>query len=186
MEYSRRTPSPFTSALKSRQVHRLIKFSIVTFLVLNIIYFTFIPKQNYSSSNRHHLQTISPDAAVIAEENNAIVQHPQQGGRGGSNGGSFHNPSSTFEALVQNKFEKIKQDPDRYHMANTDLTEVEIPFNYKPFSKKYEDENSWAKKDILFYDPRFTLSMYLNELKLRNLVKKGKDGPLILHFNWVD
>ena len=33
--------------------------------------------------------------------------------------------------------------------------------------KKFEDSTSWINKNELFYDPRFTLSIYLNELKLK-------------------
>ena len=52
-------------------------------------------------------------------------------------------------------------------MTNTDLLETKIKVPIKQFLKKYESAESWINKNELYYDPRFTLSIYLNELYMQ-------------------
>ena len=88
---------------------------------------------------------------------------------------------------VRNKFKSLKdpQNADRFFMINTDLTEVDItiPVNYT--TQTYSS-------NIITYDPRFTLSMYLHELKVQYLANARTvdlneiSQPIKLPFDWVD
>ncbi|EGW30600.1 uncharacterized protein SPAPADRAFT_63440, partial [Spathaspora passalidarum NRRL Y-27907] len=105
------------------------------------------------------------------------------------------NPRQKYQDYIARLFTKITQDPDRFHMANTGLTEVDIKVPIKKFMNKFENEpESLTNQDMLYYDPRFTIAMYLNEIKHR-YVKAGGNSKKVdsnrveeitLPFNWVD
>lgn len=88
---------------------------------------------------------------------------------------------------------RVESEKARYWLANTDITEpaVSIPINRFLDSSS----NSWSKKNELFFDPRFTLAVYLNELK-EKYVESSKQkpwgrtlintSPIELPFNWAD
>ncbi|CAK9439957.1 uncharacterized protein LODBEIA_P40570 [Lodderomyces beijingensis] len=73
----------------------------------------------------------------------------------------------------------------RFFMINSDLTEVDITVH-----RNHTQER--AKSNLIYYDPRFTLSVYLHELKIQYLahgrtVDLNKlDTPITLPFNWYD
>ena len=88
-------------------------------------------------------------------------------------------------------------------MVNSKLTQPKTSIEIKKFMKKFEDSTSWINKNELFYDPRFTLSIYLNELKLKykelsqsnknnknvfvgNKINSNEVPAISLPFNWVD
>ncbi|RLV88922.1 Uncharacterized protein JA1_005437 [Spathaspora sp. JA1] len=107
-------------------------------------------------------------------------------------------PRQQYNQQISKLFGKIFQDPNRYHMASTGLTQVDIKVPIKKFMFQYQqDQDSWTNQDVLYYDPRFTISMYLNEIhrryvKLSGTTKKkqkvdaNKLEPISLPFNWVD
>ena len=100
---------------------------------------------------------------------------------------------------------EISEDKEKYWLAHTELTDYEIKLHVKDFL--YEN---WIGKPVLFYDPRFTLSIYLSELrnqykrKQMNKSKQGKqdddknnsnnnndeddddDDPVVVPFAWSD
>ncbi|EGV65592.1 hypothetical protein CANTEDRAFT_101612 [Yamadazyma tenuis ATCC 10573] len=109
-----------------------------------------------------------------------------------------------FNNKLRKRFERVRNNKDdRYWLAHTELTEIETYVAIKPFLKNseysVEDENSWVNKNELFYDPRFTLSIYLNAIKHKytqaSIAQGGslKEKPdlneltrIELPFNWVD
>lgn len=124
------------------------------------------------------------------------------------------NPFNVFDkglsSQLRSRFAKVEQNADnKYWLAQTGLTETQIDLFIKPFLKdlpdvKVETKNSWINKNEIYYDPRFTLSIYLNTIKNKYLdawrsshnpvTHKGNElkpnvntlPPLTLPFNWVD
>ncbi|KAG7663435.1 uncharacterized protein J8A68_003087 [[Candida] subhashii] len=94
----------------------------------------------------------------------------------------------SFEESVKRKFNQIAFNPERFYVAFTEDIEAQIQFDFTHFSKQTEDKHSWINRDTLFYDPRFTLSMYLNALKLeyQRLNNQDETNEIILPFHWAD
>lgn len=110
-----------------------------------------------------------------------------------------------FEAAIQKRFRRIKKNKDRYWLAHTDLTITDTSIELKKFLKNkgeltFESEDSWINQNGLFYDPRFSLSIYLNAIKnkyneehLKGTKADSNSKPLCndletisLPFNWID
>lgn len=103
-------------------------------------------------------------------------------------------PNASFDARVRKKFKEVESDPERFWLARTDITEPVVDIQIAAFLKEKENDNSWSQKPQLFYDPRFTFLMYLNEIKLRYVELDSSEGPvdvstkepITLPFNWAD
>lgn len=110
-----------------------------------------------------------------------------------------------FEKQIQKRFNKIKKNKEKYWLAHTGLTVTDTNIELKKFLKdkgnnQYESEHSWLSNNILFYDPRFTLSVYFNAIKNKyreESQKSPKSGDkskpqcndletISLPFNWID
>lgn len=157
-----------TTLLKriSRYRHgRLILGLIFIIIFVNVTHFSF-----YSSYISEHVPCAIADSSRNQESQQVILS------------------LASFEKSIQRKLNEIRRDPGRYPMAVTDEIDEEIQVDLTPFMKESEDENSWANRNDLFYDPRFTLSMYLNQLKLKyeEMNEKGKREEIILPFHWAD
>lgn len=81
---------------------------------------------------------------------------------------------------------RITNDKEKYWLGHTELTDYELRIRVKDFLKQ-----NWENKPTIFYDPRFTLSVYLNEIKNQYLVKnpkneKSKIHEIVVPFAWSD
>lgn len=93
-----------------------------------------------------------------------------------------------LDHLVEEKLSQISKS----WLTKTDLakTEVSVDFN------QFVGDLGWLNKDEIYYDPRFTLTMYLNAIKTKYVDAGGsrKFGkinsnevlPISLPFHWVD
>ncbi|CCE72450.1 Piso0_000020 [Millerozyma farinosa CBS 7064] len=88
----------------------------------------------------------------------------------------------TLVSKTKERFSKVEENPDRFWLTRTELvhTNVEVPIN-RYINPSAED--AWDKTNELFYDPRFILSIYLNELK--HSLDTSKERPT-LPFSWAD
>lgn len=103
----------------------------------------------------------------------------------------FTIPDKPYEELsdsdkILHRFNEITSDKKKYWLAHTDLTDVELAINIKDFLKE-----NWEHNPLLFYDPRFTLSIYINEIKNQYLLKnpdneKDKIDQIVVPFAWSD
>ncbi|CAI5758977.1 unnamed protein product [Candida verbasci] len=66
----------------------------------------------------------------------------------------------------------------KYWLGHTELTDYEIEINVSEFLQE-----NWVGQNLLFYDPRFTLSIYLSEIK--NQYQQG-NKEVVLPFSWSD
>ncbi|RCK54716.1 Protein MNN4 [Candida viswanathii] len=197
----------------SKRSLKLVKFVIIVIAVFNLLYFTLVSNSATSSINKllfepqdeqqpaQQSQAPMPEPApevpevpdkeeaeVVVLDYSNIEKSPEE---------------VRFNEQLGQKFNQIKSDPRKYFMVNTELTEPKLKVNIKNFLKKYEDADSWINKNELFYDPRFTLAVYLNELKLKykelskasndkknvlvgNKINSNEVPAISLPFNWAD
>lgn len=102
--------------------------------------------------------------------------------------------AGSFEDAVKLMFAQVESDKERFWLAHTGLTETSVDIVAKRFLPAYaEEDDLYAKRPDLFYDPRFTLAMYLSEMKhqyLQKGVKRGRgraqSSPITLPFHWAD
>lgn len=173
--------------LSSRRSIRFIKFIIIIAAFFNILYFTLINDSTSINTSINKLlfekEPSDTQQSKLKSSSNRIVAVT-------ANSGTSTTASTTqeiekeiiipdysnvekspeeiqFSQQVKLKFDQIKLNPSKYFMVNSKITQPKINIPIKPFIKKFEDSNSWINRNELFYDPRFTLSVYLNELKLK-------------------
>lgn len=70
---------------------------------------------------------------------------------------------------ILHKLNQVNKDQEKYWLGHTELTDYEIKVNVKDFLAE-----NWINKPVLFYDPRFTLSIYLSEIRNQYLTKTQK------------
>lgn len=169
------------SRIKSRLSLRLAKILVGLLLVINVFVLSF--------SHFYGYKIIPAKFRDFSKSFNNDNNHPQQP--------VSNTPpvaSSSFEASVKKKFKQVEDDPERFWLAKTDITEPVVDVEISHFLAEKETENSWINKPQLFYDPRFTFLMYLNEIKRRYRELDPSEGPVDsnkfdlpkLPFNWAD
>lgn len=86
--------------------------------------------------------------------------------------------NSNFAARISSLLQKVENNPKKYWLSDSELQylEVEVPYEHVLPTKKSRTDNT------LWFDPRFTLSVYLNELIQNN----GKEDMPVLPFHWAD
>jgi len=160
----------------ARQVPRPGRLLILALFLFNALYFAFY----------RLVDTEVPSFSVNFSNEKSVLESL----------GFNSNHSAEFKQAVKTKFRRVEKDKERFWLANTELTEVDIKVPVQKFLKAYEGEDSWANVNEFYYDPRFTLSMYLNQirteyLKFKPAQKRQLDSntflnPIKLPFNWAD
>lgn len=84
------------------------------------------------------------------------------------------------------KLNEITLDSKKYWLGHTELTDYELEIQVDDFVK-----SAWKEKQTIFYDPRFTLAIYINEIKNQYLKKnpdneKHKSHEVVVPFAWSD
>ncbi|ODV64748.1 hypothetical protein HYPBUDRAFT_145585 [Hyphopichia burtonii NRRL Y-1933] len=189
MNIQHKLPFQIPRILRSRPSTKLVKLILLSVVFINILYFSFFYLGEYRAFS--DLTRIYSDPYRNSNDQSQSPQSLNKGGKGGRY-------STAFEKLLNKKFEKVKSDKERYWLAHTELTEISVDIPIVNFLKQYQNnnDNSWLTKNALFFDPRFTLSMYINELKTNFLQFKKPDQegkvdansvPTIkLPFHWSD
>lgn len=217
------------SITSTKQSNKLIKGILFTLVLMNLIYFTLVIHNNnkesisliaskLSSPANNKDQSISNTAddellssskqqqqdthESVLEEHEKEQQKQQQQ----QQQQSLSDEDIQFKKLVDVKLNSIKKNQDKYYMTDTNLHETKINVPIKQFLRKYESSESWINKNELYYDPRFTLSIYLNELYMQYLemsdeqlidandnqhliggkINSNELPEISLPFNWVD
>lgn len=178
---------PLPRIITSKATIKWAKFLIAAIILVHVTYFSIYHLTDY---NLDDLSKFYSSYASNEGEN-----QPQQPINNlGNTVGSL-----SFQRKVNKKFQQIEADKDRFWLAHTGLTETEINIPIKPFLREFEDGNSWSNNNELFYDPRFTLSIYLNEIKQQAISQADSTNkdihdkvdfkmikPISLPFNWAD
>lgn len=99
--------------------------------------------------------------------------------------GASYEELSTKQKILHT-LNEVTLDAETYPLAHTELTDFEIRINPREFTRE-----ACKNKPTLFYDPRFTLSVYLNEIKRQYLKKNPKNlyekvDEIEVPFSWQD
>ncbi|EGV64665.1 hypothetical protein PSN45_005004 [Yamadazyma tenuis] len=92
----------------------------------------------------------------------------------------------TDSQKILHRLNEITTNKDKYWLAHTELKDVELSISINDFMQE-----TWVNNPTLFYDPRFTLSIYINEIKTQFLEKnphndKEKLVDIVVPFSWSD
>ncbi|CUM63231.1 uncharacterized protein PRCAT00000802001 [Priceomyces carsonii] len=93
--------------------------------------------------------------------------------------------SIDYSKEIDELLKDVKKNKERYWMVDTKLKDTKLTINPYLFLNESKDENAWVNQNTLFYDPRLTLSLYLNYI--RTEYKKGNLlEDIEVPFNWAD
>lgn len=218
------------SITSAKLSNKLIKVILFTLVFINLIYFTSVihnnnkerislitskltssTSGNNNKQQEQHLTDADNDKLLSSsnqqqQDAHETVLEEQEKEQQTQQQQSLSDDDIQFKKLVDAKLNSVKKNQGKYYMTNTDLLETKIKVPIKQFLKKYESAESWINKNELYYDPRFTLSIYLNELYMQyqemsdeQLIDGNDNQHLIggkinsnelpeisLPFNWVD
>lgn len=159
-------------------------------LALIIVVVVFVFLISLGASSPESLETLKSPYFLLQSLGNS---QPSQNIQSENLHGRYYNKQ------LKKRFDKVKANKDnRYWLSQTGLTEIEISVAIKPFLKnvpgfEFETENSWVNKNEIYYDPRFTLMIYLNGLKHKYSQISMNEKPdlnklprIELPFNWLD
>lgn len=100
-------------------------------------------------------------------------------------------PDKPYEELtdkekILHRLNEITLNKEQYWLAHTELTDSLLTITIKDFLS-----DQWVDNPTLFYDPRFTLTLYLYEIREQYLQKnpnneKSKLGEIVVPFAWSD
>lgn len=165
---------------------KFIKIFFIVVLVSNIVYFNKIYEIKEEELKKAEVNHVSK----ISYQTDDQVQFSIE---------------KTYDQLndtekVSYLLDSVSKDKDRFWLGQTGITEPDLSVNPLDFLKSavnsdnYGDlkmEQNWSNKPTLFYDPRFTLSVYIDEIKSQLLNKnpnneKSKDHTISVPFAWSD
>ena len=191
---------------------RFIKLAITIIAIFNIFYVSLYLIDE--KSGKHIKSKLKSHASVVLdnfynqngpEENAPVVNHtpntntiseqhddlPLESNQDSSQDKLYQIPDKPYSELndherILHRLNEVTLDKKKYWLAHTELTDVELEINIKEFLKEH-----WVSNPTVFYDPRFTLSIYLNEIKNQYLEKnpkneKDKGHEIVVPFSWSD
>lgn len=156
------------------------KFVKITFLIVLLANVVFFTKYYSKQEARLHEQAIQHVASINYHTDDEVkVPDDKMYGELESN------------QKISHLLDQVKNDKERFWLANTEISEPDLKINLKEFLTPEEGETNYVNKPVLFYDPRFTLSVYLNEIKSQLQSKnpkneKSKDHLVSVPFAWSD
>lgn len=157
---------------------KFVKIVFVIILITNIIYFT----------RTYNIREAELKKAELKHISKVSYQTDDQINFSSDKSYSELNNSEKISYLLN----LVDQDKQRFWLAQTEITEPNLNINPKEFLRPSNDADAnWSNKPTLFYDPRFTLSVYINEIKHQLLTKnpnneKTKDHLITVPFAWSD
>lgn len=92
----------------------------------------------------------------------------------------------TVQEKIRSKLNEVISNPLKFWLADTDLTDYKVEIDTSEFLPE-----KWTNNRALFYDPRFTLAIYLNEIRAQLLERNPKNEPskrqhIVVPFAWSD
>ncbi|ODV65425.1 hypothetical protein HYPBUDRAFT_163037 [Hyphopichia burtonii NRRL Y-1933] len=157
---------------------RFVKIFFVIILVINVLYFTRI----YTIEETKLKQAAINHVSSITYFTDDQITIPQ---------GKKYEELSNKEKVAY-LLENVGKDGSNYWLANTNLLEPNLKINPADFlPSSNENQETWATKSTLYYDPRFTISVYLNEIKHQLMTQnpqndKALNSKIVVPFSWSD
>lgn len=159
-----------------------VTFSIILFL--NLIFFVRVYQDEelkLKDSAIEHKLAISQEIDEVGEMDMQDIQYPED---------KPYNDLSSDEKVSYLLHKVYTNENNTYWLANTTLTNTQLQIIPQDFLAT-NDYDNWLTKNEIFYDPRFTLAVYLNEIRYQ-LQKKNPDNlsehdsKVRLPFAWSD
>lgn len=171
-------PPSIWRVVSHRGSTRALKIVLLFFVLVNILYFLFF---RLRGSLIVPLDLDIIDDSTTNQESD--INQPQQPVKN-EVGVTETKYSSQFNKILKKKLASVEKDKKRFWLAHTGLTETSFKLPAKQFMSGQSNPSSFIYKNELFYDPRFTLSVYFHELKLRYLSQNsGGEKSEKLHAN---
>lgn len=174
---------------------RLIKVMIGLLVVVNVFYFSSLilePPPEYLSRTKHHSGKSGPSSTTVLSMP-FITSIPERAPPPAEVPSKplYKVPDVPYSQLsdsdkILHKLNEVTLDKEEHWLVHTDLEETSIQVNANDWTRK-----KWADNPTLYYDPRFTLSIYINEIKNQYLRKnptndKNKVHEIVVPFSWSD
>lgn len=191
---------------------KIIKFIIAIVAVINIFYITSLLVDDKSSKTitnrlKYHATSVidnidnlyngneEQNEVEISEQmpKTSIIPKPKvdQQQEHSNDKQLYPVPELPYDQLndsdkILYKLNQITLDKEKYWLGHTELTDHQLEIKISDFVK-----SNWIDKPLLYYDPRFTLSVYINEIKNQYLHKNPNNDKFKLHeivvpFAWSD
>ncbi|KAK6457840.1 LicD family-domain-containing protein [Scheffersomyces xylosifermentans] len=163
-----------TSFFKRISNPRIVKLLLAVVAIANIIFiFHYINTGKFSTQpRRKKISWFGRKHAANAISDNAGVGVPYS--------------KLSYKDKISYLLNEITNNKEQFWLGHTELTDYELQINVKDFLK-----DNWVDRPTLFYDPRFTLSVYIDEIKNQYLTKnpensKAKMYEIVVPFAWSD
>lgn len=147
-------------------------------LVINVLYFSKI----YSVQESHLKNAAINHVSSIDYSTDDQVSYPKDE--------PYDNltPQQKIASLLQ----KVKEDKATYWLAHTEISEPNLKIKVSDFLPPVHNKHAtWHNKPTLFYDPRFTLTVVLSEVKHQYATKnprnvRSQNHMISIPFAWSD
>ncbi|EGW34880.1 uncharacterized protein SPAPADRAFT_145464 [Spathaspora passalidarum NRRL Y-27907] len=158
---------------------KLVRNVFLAVLFINVVYFVRVYQQEEIKTKHLALSHIS---SINYATDNQVEFDPKK---------PYH-MLNTKEKISYLLDKVSKNQNNHYWLANTKIQHSKLKINPRDFLTPEDDSlKTWQNKPDLFYDPRFTLTVYLDELKTQLKAhnpknEKTKDHLIKMPFSWAD
>ncbi|KAG7662085.1 uncharacterized protein J8A68_004347 [[Candida] subhashii] len=126
------------------------------------------PKDKKIKQNQQHQPEVDEHPPVFTKPLYQIPDKP-------------YNELSPADKILY-KFNEITVNKEKYWLAHTGLTDYQLKIRIKDFLP-----DNWKDKPTIFYDPRFTLAIYISEIKHQLLENESNnEDSVVVPFAWSD
>lgn len=158
----------------SKPIQQIIKRACLVIIVVNAIY-------------------LSSCLIFYSKDNESITQSIKNSIFTPTYSYAHMKASDQDEATATDYWEEIKKllkrvelnEDNKYWLTDANISHTNLKVNANDFTNNTQSENSWNNKNSIFYDPRLTLSLYINYIK-HNYGKDGDQEDLRVPFDWAD
>lgn len=158
----------------SKTMISLIKRACLILLIVNIIYLS-VSLVFYERSGDSITSTIKN--SIYQPSYSEFVHLDSETGEKES--------LTDYSKEIQELLKEVGSNKHKYWLTDTDVSNTRLEVNANDFINNSQSENAWVNKNEVYYDPRLTLSLYINYIK-HNSKGQENEKTLELPFNWAD
>ncbi|CUM46561.1 uncharacterized protein AC631_02015 [Debaryomyces fabryi] len=158
----------------AKPIHHIIKRACLVIIIVNAIYLTSC-LIFYSKDNESIIQSIKNSIITPTYSYTHLEATDQD-----------EATATNYGEEIKKLLEEVKVNKDnKYWLTNTKLSHTKLTVNANDFTNNSQSETSWKNKNSIFYDPRLTLSLYINYIKHNSGQEVSKED-LKVPFDWAD
>lgn len=96
----------------------------------------------------------------------------------------LYNTNANYSQEIEGLLAEVAANPNNdYWLTDTSLTDPEIVVDPSLFLKDTSSPKAWKNRNDIFYDPRLTMSLYVNYIKTKLV---NNETGIEVPFHWVD